>query len=91
MIPEPLTALLAHTDGPPLTKTQEISLAKRVERGDLAAKDQLITANIRLVVSIAALAADTVLLLRDVCNEPTSLDCTVGDSDTMTLGTLIAA
>jgi len=53
-VPEPLTALLAHTKGRPLlTKAQEVALARRVERGDLAAKDELITANIRLVVSIA--------------------------------------
>jgi DNA-directed RNA polymerase sigma subunit (sigma70/sigma32) len=38
-----------------------------------------------------AVAIDTVVLLRDVCQEPTSLDRTVGDDDTMTLGELIAA
>jgi RNA polymerase primary sigma factor len=38
---------------PLLTAAEEIELAKRIERGDLAAKDRLITSNLRLVVSIA--------------------------------------
>ena len=38
---------------PLLTAEQEVALAKRIERGDLAAKDHMIRANIRLVVSIA--------------------------------------
>jgi len=36
-----------------LTANEEIELAKRIERGDLAAKDRMIQANLRLVVSIA--------------------------------------
>jgi len=36
-----------------LRPDEEIELSKRIERGDLAAKDHLITANLRLVVSIA--------------------------------------
>src|SRR3954447_1434757 len=36
-----------------LTPAEEIELAKRIERGDLAAKDRMINANLRLVVSIA--------------------------------------
>ncbi|MEO6866822.1 MAG: RNA polymerase sigma factor RpoD [Gaiellales bacterium] len=36
-----------------LTGEQEVSLAKRIERGDMAAKRALIEANLRLVVSIA--------------------------------------
>jgi RNA polymerase primary sigma factor len=38
---------------PLLTADREVSLAKRVERGDMAAKRQMIEANLRLVVSIA--------------------------------------
>jgi RNA polymerase primary sigma factor len=36
-----------------LTPAQEIELSKRIERGDLAAKEQMVTSNLRLVVSIA--------------------------------------
>jgi len=36
-----------------LTADREVYLAKRVERGDMAAKTQMIEANLRLVVSIA--------------------------------------
>jgi RNA polymerase primary sigma factor len=36
-----------------LTAEEEVQLAKRIERGDLAAKDRMIEANMRLVVSIA--------------------------------------
>jgi RNA polymerase primary sigma factor len=38
---------------PLLTADQEVSLAKRIERGDMNAKQQMIEANLRLVVSIA--------------------------------------
>ena len=36
-----------------LTASEEIDLAKRIERGDLLAKDRMVQANLRLVVSIA--------------------------------------
>jgi RNA polymerase primary sigma factor len=38
---------------PLLTATEEVSLAKRIERGDVAAKQHMVEANLRLVVSIA--------------------------------------
>lgn len=36
-----------------LTSVEEVELAKRIERGDLAAKDRMIESNLRLVVSIS--------------------------------------
>jgi len=47
----PLLARLARV--PLLTPAEEIALAQRVERGDLAAKDRMIEANLRLVVHLA--------------------------------------
>jgi RNA polymerase primary sigma factor len=38
---------------PLLTAQQEVDLAKRIERGDMTAKTQMVEANLRLVVSIA--------------------------------------
>jgi RNA polymerase primary sigma factor len=38
---------------PLLTAAEEVALAKRVERGDLEAKERMINSNLRLVVSIA--------------------------------------
>jgi RNA polymerase primary sigma factor len=51
---DPVSAYLREIGKVPLlTAAEEISLAKRVERGDLAAKRMLIEANLRLVVSVA--------------------------------------
>ena len=36
-----------------LTAAEEVELAKRIERGDLAAKEKMVESNLRLVVSIA--------------------------------------
>ncbi len=36
-----------------LSASEEVSLAKRIERGDMRAKEQMVKANLRLVVSIA--------------------------------------
>jgi RNA polymerase primary sigma factor len=49
-----LDAYLADINEVPLlTPKQEIELAKRIQRGDLAAREHMIRANLRLVVSIA--------------------------------------
>ena len=51
---DPLAQLLAESRRwPLLTPAEEIELAKRIERGDLAAKERMINSNLRLVVSVA--------------------------------------
>jgi len=51
---DPVRSYLARIGRAPLlTAAQEVALAKRIERHDLAAKRTLIEANLRLVVSIA--------------------------------------
>jgi RNA polymerase primary sigma factor len=54
---------------PLLTAKQEIELAKRVERGDLAAKERLINSNLRLVVSLAKKYPTYDLTLLDLIQE----------------------
>jgi len=52
-----------------LTAAEEVALAKRVERGDAAAKEQMINANLRLVVSIAKRYQGHGLQLGDLIQE----------------------
>ena len=54
---------------PLLTAEEEISLAKRIERGDPAARRQLIEANLRLVVSIAKRYVGRGMLFLDLIQE----------------------
>jgi RNA polymerase primary sigma factor len=54
---------------PLLTAAQEVELAKRIERGDARAKEQMINSNLRLVVSIAKHYQGHGLLLLDLIQE----------------------
>ena len=54
-----------------LTPAEEAALSKRVERGDLAAKQELVEANLRLVVSIAKRFQGRGLPLQDLIQEGT--------------------
>jgi RNA polymerase primary sigma factor len=54
---------------PLLTAAEEIELAKRIERGDLAAKERMILSNLRLVVSIAKKYQGSDLPLLDLIQE----------------------
>jgi RNA polymerase primary sigma factor len=56
---------------PLLTKVEEVDLARRIEQGDLAAKERLINSNLRLVVSIAAKYQGHGLSLLDLVQEGT--------------------
>src|SRR5919205_110258 len=54
---------------PLLTKEEEVELAKRIERGDLQAKERMINSNLRLVVSIAKRYQGHGLTLGDLVQE----------------------
>src|SRR5579884_3319347 len=69
-IPESVDQLLAHSRRYPLlTPDQEIDLAKRIERGDLHAKELLVNSNLRLVASNARRYQNQGLPLADLVQE----------------------
>jgi RNA polymerase primary sigma factor len=54
---------------PLLTASQEVDLSKRIEQGDLGAKERMINSNLRLVVSIAKKYQGQELSLLDLIQE----------------------
>jgi RNA polymerase primary sigma factor len=54
---------------PLLTAAEEVELAKRIERGDLEAKERMVSSNLRLVVSVAKKYQGHELSLLDLIQE----------------------
>lgn len=54
---------------PLLTAEQEVTLAKKIQRGDMAAKEMMINSNLRLVVSMARDYANRGLSFQDLIQE----------------------
>jgi len=52
-----------------LTKSQEVELAQRIEKGDLAARNHMIEANLRLAISLAKNYTNTGCKLEDLIQE----------------------
>jgi RNA polymerase primary sigma factor len=57
------------TRAPLLSAADEVRLARRIERGDLTAKDELVTANLRLVRALAQRYRDRGVPLEDLVQE----------------------
>ena len=72
-VPTDALSLFMHRAGryPLLTAAEEVALAKRVERGDRAAKERMINSNLRLVISIAKRYQRKDLPLLDLVQEGT--------------------
>ena len=54
---------------PLLTAQEELALGRRIQSGDLAAREHMIRANLRLVVSVAKMYSDRGLTLQDLIAE----------------------
>src|SRR5439155_8638046 len=54
---------------PLLSAAEEVELSKRIERGDMAAKDRMVNSNLRLVISIARKYQGLGLSLGDLIQE----------------------
>jgi RNA polymerase primary sigma factor len=69
-VPDALTLFMNRAGCYPLlTAREEIELAKRIERGDAAAKERMINSNLRLVISIAKRYQGRHLPLGDLIQE----------------------
>jgi RNA polymerase primary sigma factor len=55
----------------PLTAAEEIALAKRIERGDLKAKDMMVESNLRLVFAVAGRYRGSAVPFADLVQEGT--------------------